>query len=218
MLGRYDALLFDMDGTILTSLAAAERAWTAFAARHGLPADEVIAYMHGRTAIDAMRRFLPASADIEAEVRWLDELEQADLHGIAEIPGAGVVLRALPPDRWAVVTSATRPLALKRIAAAGLPVPVTLVTANDVAKGKPNPEGYCLAMRHLGVRAESTIVFEDTRAGLEAGFAAGAELIHVSQAPATVGVPARMVIADYSAMSVSAENNHVVLKHTVTGG
>jgi hypothetical protein len=101
ILGSYDALLFDMDGTILTSIAAAERAWSAWAARVGISAYEVLSYVHGRTAADTIRHFLPPTADINAEVRWLNELELADLDGIAEVPGAGAFLGTLPIDRWA---------------------------------------------------------------------------------------------------------------------
>src|SRR5262245_27512038 len=123
VLGRYEALLFDMDGTILTSIAAAERAWSAWADRIGAPCAEVLSYMHGRLAADTVTRFSPPTTDIDAEVRWLDQREHEDLEGVAEVPGAGAFLRALPADRWAVVTSANRALALKRIAAAGLPIP-----------------------------------------------------------------------------------------------
>ena len=136
VLGPYEALLFDMDGTILMSLAAAERAWSDWAHRIRVSAGDVLGYMHGRRAMDTISHFLPTTTDIDAEVRWLDERELEDLDGVAEVPGAGAFLRALPSRRWAVVTSANRALALKRIEAAGLPAPPVLVSSDDVFNRK----------------------------------------------------------------------------------
>jgi sugar-phosphatase len=207
ILGSYDALLFDMDGTILTSIAAAERAWSAWAARVGISAYEVLSYVHGRTAVDTIRHFLPPTADINAEVRWLDELELADLDGIAEVPGAGAFLRTLPTDRWAVVTSANRVLATKRIMAAGLPLPSVLVSSDDVSRGKPDPEGYLRALQILGVDATACLVFEDTHAGMRAGLAAGAEIIQIAGTQKPDELPVRMTVESYQRLSLSLEGN-----------
>lgn len=210
-LGRYAALLFDMDGTILTSIAAAERAWSAWAQRIGAPAAQVLNYMHGRPAVDTVRLFSPATADIGAEVRWLDERELEDLDGVAEVPGAGAFLRALPAERWAVVTSANRALALKRIAAAGLPIPPVLVSSDDVSRGKPDPEGYIRAAQILRVKATSCLVFEDTRAGLKAGLAAGAEVAQIAGTQAADELPVRLTVDGYKGFSVSHEGSSVRL-------
>ena len=211
VLGRYEALLFDMDGTILTSIVAAERAWSAWAARVGVPAVQVLSYMHGRQAVDTIRVFSPATADIDAEVRWLDERELEDLDGVAEVPGAGAFLRALPADRWAVVTSASRALALKRIEAAGLPVPPVLVSSDDISRGKPDPEGYLRAAEILRVKATSCLVFEDTRAGLKAGLAAGAEVVQIAGTQASDELSVRLTVDGYKGFSMSREGNSVRL-------
>lgn len=186
-----DAILFDMDGTLLTSIAAVERAWTAWAARVGVPADAVLAYMHGRRGIDTVIHFAPAGADVEAEAAWVEAFEMEDVDGIRQIPGVKGFLEALPPERWAVVTSATGALARRRIQAAGLPLPGVLVSSDDVRQGKPDPEGYRLAAKRLGVRIERCVVFEDTDTGLAAGRAAGASVIRVTadHAPQAVGGP-----------------------------
>lgn len=175
----FDALLFDMDGTILTSIPAVERAWTAWAHRVGVEAMEVLAWLHGRTAVDTISRFAPAGRDIATEVAWLDARELEDLDGIAAIAGAAALLGSLPASRWAVVTSANRALAERRIAAAGLPQPAILVSCDDVRQGKPHPEGYLLAAERLGCRIDRCLVFEDTGAGLSAGLAAGAQAVRV---------------------------------------
>lgn len=211
VLGVYEAFLLDMDGTILTSIAAAERAWSAWAGRIGVPPANVLAYMHGRRAVDTISHFLPAAGDIDAEVRWLDDRELEDLDGVAEVPGAGEFLRALPISRWAVVTSANRTLALKRIEAAGLPIPPVLVSSDDVSRGKPHPEGYRRAAQLLSVEAIRCLVFEDTHAGLKAGFAAGAEVVQIAGTQAASDLPVRATVDDYSRLSVSVEADFVRL-------
>lgn len=211
LLGRYDAFLFDMDGTILTSIAAAERAWGAWAHRIEASPAEVISYMHGRLAVDTVRRFSPATADIDVEVRWLDARELDDLEGIEEVPGAGAFLRALPAERWAVVTSANRALALKRIAAAGLPTPPLLLTSDDVSRGKPDPEGYIRAAQTLAVEPASCLVFEDTRAGLKAGLAAGAEVVRIAGTQAADDLPVKATVDGYRGFSVRREGDSVRL-------
>lgn len=179
-LGPYQALLFDMDGTILTSIAAVERSWRAWAERAGVPPGAVLDYMHGRRAVDTIRHFLPPSSDPAPEVRWLDDLELDDLDGIAAIPGALTFLERLPPDRWAIVTSANRRLALARIAAAGLPLPAVLVSSDDVTKGKPDPQGYLWAAELLKVDPSHCLVLEDAPSGLRAGVAAGADVLRIA--------------------------------------
>lgn len=201
-LGPYQALLFDMDGTILTSIAAVERAWTAWAQRRALPVAEVLARMHGRRAQDTMRDFLPAGADIAAEAAWLEAMEHADTADIAEIPGAAALLAALPAERWAVVTSATRALALRRIAAAGLPEPRLLISAEDVSRGKPDPAGYLLAGRRLGVAMAQVLVVEDAEAGLQAGRAAGAEVLRIAGPTQTTGTGLRATVPNYQGIRV----------------
>lgn len=176
----YEAFLFDMDGTLLTSIPAVERAWTAWAHRVGVPVDAVLGYLHGRRALDTVRHFAPAGAVIQDEVAWIDDREVEDIAGVMAIPGAVALLQALPADRWAVVTSASARLARRRIEAAGLPQPRVLVTADDVAKGKPDPEGYLRGAALLGVDPARCLVFEDAEAGLQAGRAAGAAVIRIA--------------------------------------
>ncbi|MFN0116317.1 MAG: HAD-IA family hydrolase [Paracoccaceae bacterium] len=201
-LGIYDALLFDMDGTILTSDAAVARAWTAWAGRAGAPVGEVLAWMHGRTARDSISRFAPPGADLAAEIGWLNDLELRDVDGIAPLEGAGALLAALPPRRWAVVTSANRGLALRRIAAAGLPVPGVLVSSDDVARGKPDPEGYRRAAGALGVDGARCLVFEDAEAGIAAGLAAGAEVLRIGDPSRPTAHPVRATVASYARLKV----------------
>jgi len=212
MLGPYEAILFDMDGTLLTSIAAVERAWTAWANRVGLPPNDVVSYMHGRTAVDTMRHFLPDIADIATEARWLDDLEVEDLEGVAEVSGAGAFLRSLPGNRWAVVTSATRRLAIKRIEAAGLPAPSILISANDILRGKPNPEGYLKAAHVLGVGPRKCVVFEDAQAGMKAGFAAGADVIQVAGTHTPDSLPVKLTVDGFLGLTAMVEGKSIRLR------
>ncbi|GBQ71050.1 putative phosphatase [Ameyamaea chiangmaiensis NBRC 103196] len=181
-----DAFLFDMDGTILTSILATERVWTRWARHHGIDVNTFLPTIHGIRAIETIRRQNLPGVDPEAEARWLTEQELADTDGIAPVPGALAFLHSLPPDRWAVVTSAPRDLALRRIAVAGLPLPDVLVTADDVTRGKPAPDCFELGARRLGVDPRRCVVFEDAPAGIAAGKAAGAQVVvitHTHQHP-----------------------------------
>ena len=112
--------------------------------------------------------------DLDAEVAWVERGEIEDVEGVAPIPGAVDFLKRLPPDRWAVVTSASVPLARARLKAAGVTPPVVLITAEDVERGKPDPAGYLKAAAALGVDIADCLVFEDAEAGIAAGEAAGA--------------------------------------------
>ena len=176
----YRAFLFDMDGTVLTSIAAAERVWTTWAVRHGVDVESFLPTIHGARAIDTIRRLGLPGVDAEAEAAWITEAEIDDVDGVFEVAGAAKFLRSLPARQWAIVTSAPRELALRRMAAAGIPEPEIMVTAEDVTVGKPDPAGYRLAARRLGVEPGQCLVFEDATVGILAAEAAGADLVIVT--------------------------------------
>ena len=175
-----DAMLLDMDGTLVDSTAVVVRLWRSWASRHDVDPEAVLAVSHGRRGDDVLAEFAPPGVDQEAELKWLAARELVERDGIVAVPGAAALLAALPPNRVAVVTSATRELTAVRMNAAGLPVPVTLVGADDVTRGKPHPEGYQRAARLLGVDPARCLVVEDAPAGLEAGRGAGARVIAVA--------------------------------------
>ncbi|PYY70113.1 glycerol-3-phosphatase [Pseudomonas jessenii] len=176
----YRAFLFDMDGTVLTSIAAAERVWTTWAVRHGVDVETFLPTIHGARAIDTIRRLNLPGVDAEAEAAWITEAEIEDVDGVLEVAGAARFLKSLPVHQWAIVTSAPRELALRRMAAAGIPEPGVMVTAEDVTAGKPDPAGYQLAARRLGVEPGQCLVFEDATVGILAAEAAGADLMIVT--------------------------------------
>jgi mannitol-1-/sugar-/sorbitol-6-phosphatase len=176
----YAAFLFDMDGTLLSSIAAAERVWGAWADRHGLDVETFLPTIHGVRAEDTIRRQNLEGIDIDAEVAWVHQGELDDVGGVHAIEGIVDFLNALPDDRWAIVTSATKQLAGRRLEAAGIAPPKTFVTAEDVKRGKPAPDCFLLAAERLGVKASDCLIFEDAPAGIAAAEAAGADVMVIT--------------------------------------
>lgn len=197
-------LLFDMDGTLVDSTASVERVWTRFADRHGLDAAAILATAHGRPTIEVVADFAPKGVDVVAETDRIEAEEIDRTEEIAEIPGAAALLSSLDPPRWAVVTSATRALTLRRLAAVGVPLPKVLVAADDVTKGKPHPQPYMLAARALGYDATEAVVFEDAPAGLASATSAGASAVVVGgyRGPESEGLPR---VADLAGVAVSRD-------------
>nr|WP_314144348.1 HAD-IA family hydrolase [uncultured Rhodococcus sp.] len=173
------AFLFDMDGTLVDSHASIEAAWFEFAERHGVDKAVMARALPGRLAADIILRVLGPTADLRAELAWIREREQQCSVPVRPIAGAEQFLASLPSDRWAVVTSASRSMMVRRLIAAGLPTPTVAVCAEDVSVGKPDPEGFLSAAEQLGVSIESCIVFEDADAGIAAAHAAGARCISI---------------------------------------
>ena len=171
-----DAVLFDMDGTLVDSRQIVERMWTGWATEHGLSIEAALALAHGRRTLETMQLLAPQLATPQEAAR-LDALEAENEGGESAIPGAAALLASLPSGRWALITSAGRALATRRMARVGLPVPAVLVGAEDVFTGKPSPEGYLQAAERMGVDAQRCVVIEDTPAGTQAGRAAGAKVI-----------------------------------------
>ena len=197
----FDAFLFDMDGTILTSIIAAERVWTLWAQKHGLDVAKFLPTIHGVQTVETIRRQKLPGVDPVAEAHWITSRELEDTHGIDPIPGAKAFLNSLPEDRWAIVTSASRPLALKRIQTAGLPMPKVLITAEDAPNGKPAPDCFLLGAQRLGFEAKNCAVFEDAPAGIKAGEAAGASVVVITATHThEVDAPHPTTVPDYEAL------------------
>src|SRR5438093_5060159 len=173
---RCRGILFDLDGVLVDSTPAVARVWAGWAREHGFDADQVVKEAHGRPSIATIRELLP-HADHAAEDREVERREIADVEGVIPLPGAMEILKTLPLERWAIVTSCKRALAHVRIAAARLPRPQHLVTSTDVKNGKPDPEPYVKGAQILGVPANECIVIEDAPVGIRARKAAGARVL-----------------------------------------
>jgi sugar-phosphatase len=201
----FGAFLFDMDGTVLNSIAAAERVWSAWAVRHGVDVERFLPTIHGARAIDTINRLNLPGVDAQAQALFIAQAEIDDVEGIIEIPGAQAFLNALPANRWAMVTSAPRDLALRRMAAAGICEPAVMITAEDVTAGKPDPAGYRLAAKRLGLEVGECLIFEDAAVGIQAAEAAGAALLIVTTTHQHPIETQHATMASYDALSVDVD-------------
>ena len=165
-----------MDGVLIDSTRAVARVWQRWAREHGFDPERVVQMAHGRPSITTIRELLPNS-DHEAENRIVEQREIEDLEGVVACKGAPELLASLPENRWALVTSSTRSLAMVRLRAAGLPIPRFTVTSTDVRNGKPHPEPFLKAAAMLRVNAADCLVIEDAPAGITAGKRAGCRVL-----------------------------------------
>ncbi len=172
------AILFDLDGVLVNSIASVERQWFKFATRHSLDPDHVLHVAHGHRSIETVRLLVP-DLDAEAESAIVERNEIDDAAGLVPTEGAAELLSVLPTDLWTVVTSGTRPLATARLRSAGLPVPAKMITASEVINGKPHPEPYLKGAVTLGFPPQQCLVFEDALSGIRSAHAAGMKVIGI---------------------------------------
>ncbi|MEV7192960.1 HAD family hydrolase [Streptomyces sp. NPDC093510] len=199
-----DALLFDNDGTLISSMESVYRCWTRWAQEYGITAEEFgRVELHGRPAADIAADLLPPEKIAEAVAR-IEELEVSDVAGgVVLLPGTRELLDSLPMDRWAVVTSATRVLAEARLAEVGIR-PGLVIAADDITHGKPDPEPFLLAAGKLGADPARCVVFEDAPAGLQAGRAAGMTTVALATTHDACELSADVVVTDLSVVSAQA--------------
>ncbi len=217
---RIAAVLFDLDGVLVESREATERVWLEWAARNGIDEEALRSAMHGVRSVEVVRALRP-ELDSVAESDAIERLQAEDVRGLRAVPGAAPALGALRGNRVAVVTSATRALAAARLGAVGIEPPAVMVNAEDVSRGKPDPEGYLTAAQRLGVDPAEALVVEDSPPGIEAGRAAGAATIAVTSthdaaelAAADVVIPSLVELPDVlahrfdAAAVLSADDGH----------
>jgi sugar-phosphatase len=168
------AILADLDGTLVDSVASSERAWGALARRRGLDEEETHRFAMGRPTRETIALLVPADERV-AEQAQVDRDEVDDAGSVVAYPGAAELLAG--PLPIAVVTSGSTELATARLRGAGLEVPEALITADRVTKGKPDPEPFLLGARALGIDPERCLVLEDAPAGIESARAAGMPVV-----------------------------------------
>jgi sugar-phosphatase len=212
MLPACKALLFDLDGTLIRSTGHFDRVWVRWAALHDIDPAPILATHHGCRMEDTIRRVTGTRfadpAAMAREVETIIDLAASALDGLSAIAGAREFLTRLPKDRWALVTSNHVSLATSWLAHLALPIPDVIVAADDVSRGKPDPEGYLKASALLGFDPQDCLVFEDAPAGIAAARAAGCPLVIVSgtlspTSPETSdGIEAIGWIDDYRGLSL----------------
>lgn len=202
---KFAAFLFDMDGTVLNSIAVAERVWEEWATRQGLDVAAFLPTIHGVRAVETIGRLALPGIDALHEARELAIAEAADTDGIHPIAGAVAFLASLPRERWAIVTSSPRDLAFVRMKAAGIPVPAIIVTGEDVSLGKPAPDCFQLAAQRLGVDVRDCLAFEDAPAGIQAAEASGATVVVITATHRHPMETRHATIFDYGGLQASTD-------------
>lgn len=197
-----EAVLFDLDGTLVDSTSVVIRQWDRWARLHGLDTQALLAISHGRQSIDVMREVLP-HCDVQAESDRFLEWEEADREDLRPVPGAAEVVRAAQAGKWGVVTSCTHLLAEIRLTSAGFAMPEVLVTAELTERGKPAPDPFLLGAEKLGVAPENCIVFEDAPAGVAGALAAGMRVIALATtSPREQLTGAVSIVSDLTGLSL----------------
>ena len=205
------AILFDMDGTLVDSMAHDEQQWIRWGARYGIDPQPILKISHGRRTEEIIREVAPHLATEEEFARFADE-ELSNLDGIRAVAGAAALLSTLPRETWALVTSAPCELAHRRMDCAGLPLPSVIVSADDVKNGKPHPEGVLLAARRLGVEPAHCLVIEDTPAGIQAARAGGMRSLGIMTTYSCEELGSEHCIRDFTSMHVIDDGRlHVVV-------
>ncbi len=213
---RTQALLFDMDGVLISSLGSAVRCWRRWAAIYGIPDAENFALPHGVPARDIIRGVRP-DVDTDDALRVIEDLEIEDASDLQVLPGVAALLNSLPPERWTIVTSCTRRLAEARLAAAGLPMPQTMITADMVTRGKPDPEPYRRGADVLRFSPADCIVVEDAASGVAAGVAAGCRVLALlSSTPVDELQAATWIVPSLDGVTAKRREGH--LRITVPAG
>jgi len=174
-------LLFDMDGVLISSIGSVERCWKRWAKLYQIPDAEDFQVPHGVRAVDIVRLLKPEFSEVEVAegLRVIEDMEIEDTADLKVLRGAKALLSSLPEERWAIVTSATRRLAVARLRAAGLPIPERLISGDMVERGKPDPEPYRRGAELLGLSPADCVVIEDAPSGVGAGLAAGSRVLAV---------------------------------------
>ena len=173
------AILFDMDGVLVSSTSADERSWLRWARVHGIEHSFSIHDTHGRRTVDTIRAALP-DADLTTELRRMEDFDAEDSTGTLLYPGVHQLLAVLPPDRWSIVTSASERILRQRLVLFGVALPPHVVTADHVTRGKPDPEPYRLGAAQLGAAPADCLVLEDAPAGIRSAKAAGCQVLAVA--------------------------------------
>ncbi|MGB2677112.1 MAG: HAD-IA family hydrolase [Candidatus Acidiferrum sp.] len=197
-----DAVLFDLDGTLVDSAKVIERLWAEWAARHSLNVVDILAISHGRRAEETMRLMAPHLPTLKEEAAARLREEERQSEGLVAVAGAKTLLSSIPQTRWAIVTSCTQKLAEVRLQSVGLPVPAVMISQESVPRGKPHPEGYLEAARILGWAPRNCLVVEDAPLGVEAGRAAGMRVLGVTTTFPADQLSADLSVADLTEMAI----------------
>ncbi|KAF9568923.1 HAD-like protein [Agrocybe pediades] len=236
---HFDAILFDMDGTLVDSTAGVVGAWNLFRKSYpSIDVDNILSSAHGVRTVDNLRKFCgiedpeilearfslpcpsPSAESIRFEKAIVSSSTEQGGQGIVLLPGVSAVMqeiaagRFLPNPCWAICTSATREYASSALASAGVPVPDVFVASEDVEKGKPFPDPYLLGAQKCGVDPSNCVVFEDAPNGVISGREAGCKTIALLTSHSLEQIKASKpdyIIKDLSDVSVKRTDTGVTV-------
>jgi sugar-phosphatase len=208
---KVQAVLFDMDGVLISSIESDERSWRRWARLHHMEDTFSIGSTHGRRTIDTIRALRP-DLDPSIELQRLEAFDAEDGGGLTVYPGVHELLAALSPSQWSIVTSASEAIMKQRLRILGVPLPLKIVTAEMVTYGKPHPEPYLLAASLLGRAPAECLVIEDSPSGIRAGKDAGCVVLAVeSSHPSHVLHEADWVIRSLGCVNlITTEDREIV--------
>jgi len=200
---RAAAIIFDLDGVLVDSMPTIRRYWLEWGRRQGIAEETVLQNVHLPAAelVGVLAPSLDASAEAASAVAAYQ------IAGIPATTGSRELLERLPRERWAIVTSAARKVALNRVKAAGLPEPRVLIAAEDSLRGKPDPFPYQLAAWCMGAPASACVAVEDSLAGIQSAFGAGMHVIAFALASGVSSLGASAVISSLRAIRITVEPN-----------
>ncbi|QRF56259.1 HAD family phosphatase [Variovorax paradoxus] len=213
--GKVEALIFDMDGTMIDSMPWHARSWVEFARRHGVDLDvsEILARTTGRTGVESMcELFERELADDEARamVHEKEEIYRALFtDNFTEVAGFTAFAKAAVARglKVAVGTAGDRhniEFAMSRLKMD--PLPLAIVGGDEGFSGKPTPAIFLEAARRIGVAPERCIVFEDAPFGIEAARRGGMRAVAVCSTHSATELAGPHVIAavrDYNELAHS---------------
>lgn len=207
-----EAILFDLDGVLVDSTKSVVVVWTAWSEKNGLSPAKTLDVIHGRRTIEGLQILAP-HLDLEAETQKIEAAITMKKGGTVAIPGAASLLSSLPKDRWCVVTSGLKEFAVIRLKDANLPIPEILVSADDVTKGKPDPEPYLKGAQLMKVDPAKCIVIEDAPNGIRAGRAAGIRVIGVGTTyPVSELKEANAVVKTMEGITASSRQGQITIR------
>ncbi|KAJ1948694.1 hypothetical protein FBU59_001473 [Linderina macrospora] len=207
-------ILFDMDGTLVNTIACVERFWRRKAAEYNIDADALLRSIHGFPTLDVLKTWFPAEFHNPEGAKQFESEIMHDANGVFAVPGIPRLLASLDPKKWTIVTAATEDLALCRLGQVNLPVPAEMVSAKNVTRGKPDPQCYQNGAKALGIEPSEALVFEDAINGVKAGYAAGATVVGVLTSTPEQGLKeagAKYVIQDFANVKVEDKGDHLVI-------
>jgi sugar-phosphatase len=178
------AVLFDMDGVLISSIEADERSWLRWARLHGIEDVFPIQSTHGRRTVDTIRALRP-DLDLTVELDRMEDFDAEDTLGLTLYPGVRELLAKLSPAQWSIVTSASERVMRHRLGVLEVPLPLHIVTGDQVHRGKPDPEPYQIAAAQLGLNPSDCLVVEDAPSGIRAGKSAGCLVLAVASSHRT---------------------------------